>query len=239
MSRKIYILILTLVLCLSNIVIVLNESNVEATTGGGGQSGEIGEIIGLDLDYMWEVTDNLSNVVRVAYDTGDIRKGRAFGTEGDRYTADYLEDEMDDLDLDNVKQLPIGPIENIKFIGRYYSGRINIYEYLLHIDNSDYTNDTGFPQDIPLNESFVTPSGKPKNIISGSLTDNFTFLDEEDIRVLPVIDQWPLGVFSTGFHLNITCTIVSFNETVMGNTSYINSTGTLPEEQNDTVFFNS
>ncbi len=240
MKQKIYVLVMTLVFCLSTIVIVLNDVDVEATAGGGGQSGEIGEIIGLDLDYMWEVTDNLSNVIhnKQVYPDGSIPKGRAFGTAGDNWTAEYLKREMDiEMGLDNVEKLPIGPIEDIKLINRYYSSRINITEFSLCINNENYTSETdGFPNVVPLNESFVTPSCKPKNIIGGSLTDNFTFLDEDDIRLFPVDDKWPNGVFRTGFHLNITITFTWTNYSVMGNTSYINNTGTLPEEQNDTVF---
>lgn len=46
--------------------------------------------IDLDLQFIYNVTQNLSNVVFDAYDDGELQKSRAFGTKGEHYAAEYL-----------------------------------------------------------------------------------------------------------------------------------------------------
>ena len=50
MKQKIFVLVVTLMICLSAIVIIPNDYKVEATGGGGGDGGDDG--IGLDYDYI-------------------------------------------------------------------------------------------------------------------------------------------------------------------------------------------
>ena len=46
--------------------------------------------IGLDLEFVHEISENLSNVIYDAYDDGELQKGRAFGSKGEHYAAEYL-----------------------------------------------------------------------------------------------------------------------------------------------------
>ena len=138
MKKKISVLIITTLLCISTIVTINNDVNVEAIAGG---DDEVGEIIGLDLDFMWNVTKNLSYVVHnpEVYPSGEnvIRKGRAFGTEGDRWTADYLNYTMNDvLKLENAQKIQLGPIFTNP--ARFYTSRVNVSDYLLNIDREDF-----------------------------------------------------------------------------------------------------
>lgn len=69
----------------------------------------------LPLDYMWfNILENLSNVIYNpdVYPTNGeyVRKGRAFGSDGDHWTANFIKDEMTNgSHLENVKKLRLGP----------------------------------------------------------------------------------------------------------------------------------
>jgi hypothetical protein len=112
MIRKICaLIIMSMLLSVSIVVIVNNDTDVRATSGGSGD-GDSGSI-GLDYDYMWfNITENLSNVVHddSIWGKGDevIRMGRAFGTPGDEWTANYLYYELkDNLSLEDVTKIKL------------------------------------------------------------------------------------------------------------------------------------
>jgi len=90
-NKKICILVCML-MTISTMTTILYTNNikVEASDGGGDDNNRIG----LDYDFMWNVTNNLSKVVYNAYSGNDIRKGRSFGTKGEQYTADYFYHEI-------------------------------------------------------------------------------------------------------------------------------------------------
>ena len=62
MKQKIFVLVVTLMICLSAIVIIPNDYKVEATGGGGGDGGDDG--IGLDYDYIWNRTKEFTDVMK-------------------------------------------------------------------------------------------------------------------------------------------------------------------------------
>ena len=76
---------------ITTILIIPNDS-VEAESQGENED------IGLDFDYIYNVTENLSKII-FSYPPGDLAKGRAFGSEGEHWAANYLVDEMDNLIL--------------------------------------------------------------------------------------------------------------------------------------------
>ena len=84
---KIEVAVITFILCTTAVSIIhRNTPNVAAY-----------EIEGegcyiLSTDMIHRVTENLSNVIYTAYDEGELRKGRAFGSKGEHYAADYLYD---------------------------------------------------------------------------------------------------------------------------------------------------
>ena len=76
MKSKIVSILVCMLLITTTFIINYNEdSNVKADPGGGGEGSDG---IGLDFEYMWDITENLSNVVH-QYPSGMIPKGRAFG----------------------------------------------------------------------------------------------------------------------------------------------------------------
>ena len=93
MKKKIFVLVATLLMVLSTIVIAPSDYKVEAAGGRGyGNGGD--NTIGLDKDYMYNITLDLANVVHEAYTGNEIRKGRYFGSKGDQWTANYLYNEI-------------------------------------------------------------------------------------------------------------------------------------------------
>lgn len=88
MKRKIYTLIVTLLMISSaTLIIIPNNLNVKADPGEGEGDG-----IGLDFQLIHEITENLSQIVNTSYDVenGDLPKGRFFGSSGEQDAAYYL-----------------------------------------------------------------------------------------------------------------------------------------------------
>ena len=148
-----FVIFLFLASCL---FIVSNDVDVVADYGGDG-GGDDGSI-GLDCWYMWNVTQNLSNVVHLddIWENG-IRKGRAFGTEGDRWTAEYIKREFENMSLENVDKIPIQNIDG-KDEWRYNYKVVTI-EYNLTINGDNYP----YNHIVPLNETGILPSGAINN----------------------------------------------------------------------------
>jgi len=83
---KLKAVFITILLCTSLIIIQNKISNVVAS-----ESDSENDFI-LSTDMICRVTENLSNVIYTAYDDSELRKGRAFGSKGEHYAADYLYD---------------------------------------------------------------------------------------------------------------------------------------------------
>lgn len=163
MRKKFFVLIVTLLMVCSTIMIIPNDLKVEADPGGdgGGDNGSLN----LDNDFMWNVTHNLSMVVHNAYTEGEIRKARSFGSEGDHWTADYIEELMnDELNLEDVIKIKIENISDIPpeyyfYRDFYYNYIIDAIEFNLTINGDDYP----FTHSVPINELSVIPSGTVNN----------------------------------------------------------------------------
>ena len=151
---------------MSTIVILPNDLEVEATGGGGG--GGESEDIGLDYDYIWNVLTDLANVVHVAYEEDEIRKGRAFGTPGDDWTATYIEEVLETLDFENVQKIPLTTLESNSTDPIYISWlpwncdlKVETIDFNLTINNPNWNfTDDGH---IPKNETFVMPCAATNN----------------------------------------------------------------------------
>lgn len=187
MKNKIVGILVGVMLMLTAVVIIVpNNLKVEATFGGGG---ETNEGIGLDYDYMWfNITENLSNVVhnKNVYPPGTIPMGRAFGTEGDRYTAEeILIPAMDEIGLENVEKIPIQNISDIEenyYKKFYYNYIVQPINFNLVINGDTYP----FPHNVPINETAVIPSGaKHYNSTQNKLS--MDFINEfENVRLVPM-----------------------------------------------------
>jgi len=114
LNRKIYTLILILLLLLSVISILIPKNHyVKADSGEGGEGS-----IGLDYQYIRTVSEYLSQTIVNAYNDTELQKGRAFGSKGEHYAMEYINDSMnDDLNLWNVTIEDLEPIEQNQEIG--------------------------------------------------------------------------------------------------------------------------
>ena len=227
MKNKLYVIFLTLLMCLTVIVIVPEDLEVEAGSGGTGEE----DGIGLDYDFMWNVTENLSRVVHDVYPQGEdvIRKGRAFGTDGDRWTANYTRDILEDLDLENVDKIPIGPIQSKK--SWYYTSKLETINFNLTLDDHP-TQKTQ-----PKNETFTFPSARPDNV-NNQMNYNYTFTNEKiksSILDFPSTN-YPLAGTYTNNYLNITYNPMNDLHGIIGNATYITSSENLPDEQESKIF---
>ncbi len=58
----------------------------------------------LDFQYIYNITENLSNIIFTEYDEGEIAKGRAYGTKGEHKAAEIIFENMTDLGLYTYKE---------------------------------------------------------------------------------------------------------------------------------------
>ncbi len=155
---KSLVLVITLLFVGTSVVPIINSKMIE-TNGVNNDSlyqtpnSIINESV-LDLQYIYNITENLSNIVFTEYDesAGEIAKGRAFGTKGEWRAAEILYENMTELGLfttkEQLKNLPSCPTVTHK---------IEILEYGMAI--SDGTNTEKV--DCHITQTPLGPHGNP------------------------------------------------------------------------------
>ncbi len=138
----------------TSIVPGIHGTNEEVNSVNYESSGQkLGSIINdsvLDLQYIYNLTENLSNIIFTEYDesTGEIAKGRAFGTKGEHKAAEILYENMTKLGLYTWKE----PIENIPEYP-YVASNIEISERSLTVINK-ITHSVK-----PVTDYYISPRG--------------------------------------------------------------------------------
>jgi hypothetical protein len=89
MKNKIIVIFVCMLLLTATLVIISVDLKVEATSGE-----KDNRIINLDYQYIYNISENLSNIIFNAYEPGDLEKGREFGSKGEHYAASYIADNM-------------------------------------------------------------------------------------------------------------------------------------------------
>ena len=234
MRDKIIGILIVLMLVLVTITMIMPRNlEVKANPVGGRN----GDDIGLDYNFMWNITTELSNVVH-KYPPGMIPMGRAFATWGDNYTAQhilkpYMENECN---LSDVGLLPLGPVKDKKYRDWYYTSKLEVNGCQLII-NGGYP----FGDNIPIIEFFPIASAYETNSTeSGTLNHNYTFPNCR-VRTTPYdflsnSQIYPLGGSYTGDYMNVSFTQVNNLSGIVGNVTYINTNATLPEQQEGQLF---
>jgi len=97
MRKKLIAIFVMLLITFSTIVIIPNDLVLIA------EASPDEEDVELDYQFIYNITENLSNVIFDAYEEGELRKGRAFGSKGELYAAKYIEDVMNEIGLSNVQ----------------------------------------------------------------------------------------------------------------------------------------
>jgi PKD repeat protein len=237
MREKVSFLAIIMLLCSVFLLVAVSDFNVIGIAGENNQ-----ESFDEFYDYSWfNITSNLSSVVHndSIWGSGDevIRKGRSFGTEGDKWTADYLIGELENMSLENIKKLQLGPIA--EYPKWEYTSKVETIDFNLTC-NSPYWNFTNDGH-IPKNETFAVPSGKKNNSDPDSnnwLMDyNNTF---NNIKLVPknyTQEKWILdGAFVTDY-LNVT-NITELNVVfyICGFAKYVPINQTIPSPQIGRIF---
>jgi hypothetical protein len=188
--------------------------------------------IELDYDFMWNVTEELCNVIHNSsvYPSGTLRKGRAFGSDGDRWAADYINRTMnDDLNLENVGKLKIESIDDYKLWR--YNYIIEAIDFDLRINGDSYPYDHNMPK----NEAFAWPSGlknwRPGSRNFGKINYNNTFTN---MKVVPK-NQIDL-TYTSESYINLELTDDTINSDIIGYITYIASNENIPEQQKGQIF---
>jgi hypothetical protein len=218
-----------------------NEFDVGAAGGEGSGSSNGG--IGLDNDFVWMVLKNLSDIIRTEYDIkkGEIPKGRAWGTDGDRHAQNLTEDWMKfDCGLSEVQNITIGYLDKDGFRDRQYSSKIVVNDFSLSIShpNKDYP----FETPMPITEVFPIACGF-LNQETYTITHNYSIDEEDDVKIRRLWTQgenrknnWPLCGTLTNYSLNVSCEILNNYETLAGGVSYIESDEEIPDFQDGVIF---
>ena len=74
-----------MLMTISAITTILYSTNIKVIASEEGSNR-----VGLDYDFMWNVTENLSNIINTSYHGNVIRMGRAFGTNGEHDAATFI-----------------------------------------------------------------------------------------------------------------------------------------------------
>jgi hypothetical protein len=239
MKRKIsIIIIIIMLLCNSSVIIYDRDVEVKATgeSGGGNNGG-----IGLDNDFVWNVTGELSNVIRNAYnwEEGEIQKGRAWGTNGDRFAQNLTEDYMKKeqyCGLSEVQNITIGYLSD--YPERNYSNKIEVNDFSFSISHP--TEEYPFETPMSKTEIFPFASGYSYWESEDEITHNYTF---NNVYIWNLFDptenrgtNWPFGGTYNNYSLNVTSQLLNNCETIVGNVSYIENDDQIPSFQDGMVF---
>ena len=128
MKNKILAVFVMFVMVLSTVVLISEDNKVLATSGGGAGGTEE---MGFDFDYIFNKTETLSETIYEAYNETDIKKGRFYGSKGERYAKDKIVNWMQNLNLSTTTE----KIQNIESGFDNEAPSINLTE---NIDINDY-----------------------------------------------------------------------------------------------------
>jgi hypothetical protein len=223
-------------LFVTSVLIVVTKVKNDPIIVSGDSHPENNDGIGLDYDYMWNVTTYLSNATH-KYNTSTIPKGRAFGSWGcEKYSQDYIYHLMKDIDklnLSDVKLEKLKPITHIPFLTTHYASMMDVTGYRLTIERDNYT----LPRNVPRSEYFPAACGVADKE-TGEMTHNYSMRESDDVRVALHLDNtsWPRNETLTGDYKNVTCEQVNNADFICGEVALIDNTSDLPDDQTAYLF---
>ncbi len=232
MNKKLMSILMCMLMIISAVTTILYTKDIEVEASGGSGNNETG----LDYNFMWNVTNYLSDIINTSYHGNVIRKGRSFGTVGEFDVARYINNTVmaEKLHLENVTQLQLGPIENETYYRWYYTSKLEINDYNITLNQQGYPYHDAMNGRLPYNETFVFPSAY-KNKIDGSpkslnYRHNFTGIRLWNTTVFN-LESFFGGQF-TGQYYNVTnCSMVNYQSLLIGNVTYVENIDSLPGDQ--------
>ena len=111
----------------------------------------------LDIQFIYNLTENLSYIIFKVYSKGEIAKGRAFGTKGEHQAAEIIYENMTKFGLYTKKE----QIENIPQCPTVAS-KLEILDYKLTITNK--TSNCSEVVDCYIAPTWAGPREQPKQI---------------------------------------------------------------------------
>jgi PKD repeat protein len=174
----------------------------------------------LDLNYIWEKTGDLCNVI---YEYPDylIPKGRAFGSWGGQYSAYYLLDRMqqeillEDCHLEQIEHLWYHPLKD-------YTSIINVSDFELQVYDS--TQQYPYSNHVPKNESFAVP--RAKSPLSDISFDNISIIPRNLTGKIKDLLE-PLADFDMTIVTN-NC-FINRDASFSGNLTFLSETAEIPD----------
>jgi hypothetical protein len=238
MQKKVVGIFIVLLMISSAMTTILFSDKVKVEASGGGQQG--GGDINLDYDWVWERVQDFGNVIHnVNWSEGgenDIPKGRCWATAGEDYTRHniiypYMGAPNNPCGLMNYTNLSIRYLSGEYGLEpetnkpKQYSSKIVIHDFYLTIHNNNTT------WSIPYSELFPIGVGRAPILSDPVKYLNYTF----NFSNCPII---PLDLSKNYYiddHKNVSSQLQNNYDVLTGPIVYLNSTETVPENQ-DCVF---
>ena len=143
MREKIVSILVCMLLITSGVFFVFKNSDVKADPPGDGE----GELTSdLDFDYMWNVTTYLADIIHDenVYENGELKKGRYFGSDGDRQTSYYLWRNFTEtcgFNENDVRKVRLENIEGDNYKDTDYTELVKVTSYQLTINHDTFEYD--------------------------------------------------------------------------------------------------
>ena len=237
MRKKIIGIFICMLMICGTLTTILYSNNIKVEASGGGQQNGQGAI-GLDYQFLWNMSKNFSDVVYKAdwnknyngIPGHGIPRGREWATEGENYTIShilrrYMNGSGTLCNLSDYREIPIGSLGD----GWGYSSKEICRNFNLTINNPDYP----FPKTMPLSEVFPFPAGY-KDWLTGNTDVNYTFTNEV-LWPKNATDLWPFGGTFTNCYMNVSY-VDSTGVGIIGNAVYLTNSTLLPSDQEGCVF---
>ncbi len=216
-----------LVIAASLPIMTFSEPNTLADTGGGSENDGY-----LDFDYFIDTVTYLSNIIHNSsvYGLGEIKKGRYFGSDGDKAAADFIFHNFTDtcgFDPNDVRKVQLTPLPET---GNKYREFVEVTSYELTINNPFFT----LAETLPQNDCYPIVATRPapgnEDCTVNTNFDHVRVYEERDfIKRFP---KWQTGEQP----YNLSFNALNDWDIILGEVVFVPSNETVPPHDCETVF---
>jgi hypothetical protein len=232
MGRKIVSIILVLVMVLASVqLMTMNDPRTAADE----RTGDKSEDSHLDFEYLHSTIEYLSGIIHneSIYSHGEIKKGRYFGSDGDKAAAIFLNTSFVKDCGFNVSEVREERLQYIDHQKNGYSEYVNATSYALTINHPSFPQNRTIPQEdcYPLvavrSQHPLTP---PFDYTMNTTFNNTRVWEFHDF--ITTYPKWETGIQP----YNITYTLLNSFDNISGNIIYVPPGETIPDHDLSTVF---
>ncbi|DAC72456.1 MAG TPA: hypothetical protein DSN98_05025 [Thermoplasmata archaeon] len=228
------ILLIMLLITASLQIMTFQESNTLADPGAGGSEDGY-----LDFDYYFDTVSYLSNIIHNSsiYDPSEIKKGRYFGSDGDKAAAKYLKDNFinnSGFGSSDVRKVSLGDVQDASY-DHDYTEFVNVTSYALTINHPDFMENTSLPSaTIPQDDAYPIvavrdPEWQGNYTMNTDFDDSRVYNERDFYNLFP---KWRYGIQP----YNITYDALNDYDIVLGNVTYVAADEEIPPHDYHTVF---